>query len=94
MINATHEHFEHLLSANHNINLKDPLEVDLQFKLGTSNDAEVIATHARAVYVRRISQNQYHLGFKFLKISQQTDSIIKAYVDANLPTESLQSANG
>ena len=94
MISACHQHFEQLLAANHNVNLNEPLEVDLQFKLGADDSAEVIATHARAIYVRRIAQDQYHLGFKFLKISQQTDGVIKAYVEENLPAPPLNSANG
>lgn len=84
MIEATQEHFESILVNSKGLNLNKPVEVDLQFKIPKNKSSRIVSSHCRAIYVRRMAQNKYYIGFKFLKITQKCEAVVKAYIDANI----------
>lgn len=83
MIDVNQRDFETILKKR--INLEVPVEVDLKFKLPDQNETILLVTsHCRTVYVRRISQNQYFIGFKFLKINHRFERAIQEFIRHHL----------
>lgn len=79
MINATHQDFEMMLGTKKNLDLS--VEVDLKFKLSNKNaDPILVSCHCRTVYIRRVAQDRYVMGFKFLKINQGFESAIQKFI--------------
>ena len=85
MVDATQLEFQEILNHRNSIKLDEPVEVDVQFKLtGIDGLPIVISSHCRAIYVRRISQNKYYVGFKFLKISKRFETAIEVFIQNNI----------
>ncbi len=83
MIDVNQKDFERILKKR--IILDVPVEVDVEFKLPEANDTTLLVnSHCRTVYVRRISQDQYYIGFKFLKINHRFEKAIQDFIQHHL----------
>ena len=85
MIAATQQEYE-MLS-----HLKNPEAIKIQPELLASfsmprKATENLAVNAqcRAIHIRRMSQNKYLIGLKFLQLNQTAASAIQHYIDKNL----------
>lgn len=85
MIAATQQEFESLLHR------KNPEGVNIQPELLASfsmprKSAANLAVNAqcRAIHVRRVSQNKYLIGLKFLQLNQAAASAIQYHIESNL----------
>jgi c-di-GMP-binding flagellar brake protein YcgR len=86
MVVATHEQFQAILHRKttlHN-NAKSEPELNVSFTLTKHNKPLPIRTHCRAIHVRRISQDKFFIGLKFLQLSQAAAVTIQQYVTSNL----------
>lgn len=98
MIDATQREFRSILGERHtnfSAHQTETREMDVKFSLpgdsgrGCGADIEV---RCRAVYVRRISQDSYHIGLKFLTLDTASRSKIIRYVDTALLAKSRPQA--
>ena len=85
MIVANHDEFQanlHRKIAEHSTT--EP-ELKVSFTMPRSDNKPVpIKTSCRAIHVRRISQDKYFIGLKFLKLSQSAAAAIQHHVNNNL----------
>ena len=94
MLDATQVEFRALLGERHTIfspHQTEPREMDLKFCLpggpGLGRMA-MIDVRCRAVYVRRISQNCFHIGLKFIQLDAGAEAKIAKFVSVSLLAKS------
>jgi len=85
MIVATQVEFEALLHrrSSEGINVQPELHAQFVMSRKTAKDVTVKA-ECRAIHVRRVSQNKYYVGLKFLQLNQAAASAIQQHVQSNL----------
>jgi len=84
MVKATEADFKAIITHQHQLALRQPVEADIRLELMHKDQSHIIDSLCRAIYVRRISQNKYHIGFKFLNISPSNEEIINTYILTHL----------
>lgn len=87
MIVASHDEFQAILHrkiAEHATAQTEP-ELKVSFTMTRSDSKPIpIKTSCRAIHVRRISQDKYFIGLKFLKLSQSAAAAIQHHINNNL----------
>jgi len=84
MVKASEADFKAIITHQHQLALRQPVEADVKLELMHKDQSHIIDSLCRAIYVRRISQNEYHIGFKFLNLSPSNEKIINTYVLTHL----------
>ena len=94
MLDATQADFRAILGerhANFSPHQTEPREMDVKFCLpggpGLGRMAK-IDVRCRAIYVRRISQNCFHIGLKFIGLDAGAESKIAKFVSISLMANS------
>ena len=87
MIVVNHEEFQAILhrkTSEHVVKQTEP-ELNISFSMKRSDSKPIsIKTSCRAIHVRRISQDKYFIGLKFLKLSQSAAAAIQNHINKNL----------
>lgn len=84
MVEATEADFKTIIAHQQQITLNRPVEADIKLELTDEYQGHAIDSLCRAIYVRRISQNKYRIGFKFLNISTPDEEKVAHYILARL----------
>jgi len=86
MLAATQQQFEAILhrKSAEGINVQPELHARFTMPRKDAKDLTVNA-QCRAIHVRRISQNNYFIGLKFLQLNQAAASAIQYHIENNLP---------
>lgn len=85
MLTTTQEEFETLLYRKNTTAVNVQPELHATFILPRNNAKDLkVDTRCRAIHVRRVSQNKYYIGVKFLKLNQSAVSAIQQHVQSNI----------
>lgn len=84
MVETTEADFKTIIAHQQQITLNQPVEAYIKLELGDEYQGHVIDSLCRAIYVRRSSQDQYRIGFKFLNLSPPDEAKINSYIFAHL----------
>lgn len=84
MLSATQEQFNRLLNRDNPPGINIQPELHIYFTIDTHNSAKVnVEAFCRAIYVRRLSQNKYYVGLKYLQLSDTAATAIQQYVQTH-----------
>ena len=85
MIIATQEEFEAILHRKTPEAIVAQPELQVSFTVPRSDAKDLqVSAQRRAIHVRRISQNKYFIGLKFLQLNQSATSAIQHHIHDNL----------
>jgi len=85
MLVATQQEFEALLHRKNPDGINVQPELHATFTMARQDSKDLIVdAHCRAIHVRRVSQNQYYVGLKFLQLNQAAASAIQQHIQNNL----------
>lgn len=85
MLAASQEKFEALLHRKTPESINVQPELHTTFTLARSDGKElVVNAQCRAIHVRRVSQDNYFVGLKFLQLNQAAASAIQQHIQNNL----------
>ncbi len=81
---ATQSDFQSIVNSQGSVSLDKQSEIDTNFSLPRKKGAPLtIKAHCRVIHIRRVSQNQYYVGLKFLKMPQASAVAIQNYIRNN-----------
>lgn len=85
MIAATQQEFETILHRKNPRGINVQPELLARFRMPRKSTTDLtVNTQCRAIHVRRISQNKYYIGLKFLQLNQAAASAIQYHIENNL----------
>ena len=81
----TQAEFEALLYRKNPAAVNVQPELHATFKVARKDGKDLtVDTRCRAIHVRRVSQDKYYIGVKFLQVNQAAVSAIQQHVKDNL----------
>jgi len=85
MLVANQQEFEALLHRKNPDGINVQPDLHTTFTMARQDNKDLIVdAHCRAIHVRRVSQNQYYVGLKFLQLNQAAASAIQQHIQNNL----------
>lgn len=70
---------------------RDPLQhaIEVNVQINLPGQSQPFHSRARLLYVRRLSEMRFNLGFRFVAISQQQARMMEAYIFNNSTNQQL-----
>lgn len=85
MVVAAKPEFEALLNRKNTQDFYLQPEVQVSFNIASKSASNLtVNVTCRAIHIRRISQNRYLIGLKFLQLNQMAASAIQYHIESNL----------